>query len=110
MKTAGAPLDARAFDCLLEALANQLGPDALPAHAGAETSLIVLAAAHVANPAHHPLGAIGKVRPPPLSKQRAYFPGQPQNNVTGSCCSSAGRSLPNRSPLLLSRQRTDPRH
>jgi hypothetical protein len=64
-----------------EALADQVGPHALPAHALAEIAVVFLAAAHFAHAVHHALRAVGEMRFQPFLEQRIDFPRQPQHHV-----------------------------
>src|SRR5690606_36503345 len=74
------PLHAVTRHRLLEALADQVGPDALALHARGEVGVVVLAAAHVLDAVHHAPRTVREMRFQPFAEQRADFPWQAQHD------------------------------
>ena len=85
-------VQAQAGAGLVEALAQQFGPHALPRHARAEARVVVAAAAHLAHARHDARGALGEVLLQPLLEQRVHLPGQAQHDAEGAA--GAGRRAP----------------
>src|SRR5436190_630102 len=73
-------VEAEATLGLGQPLRDELGPHAYAAHAGAERRVVVLAAAHVADAAHHARGAVRKMLVEPALEQRVHFPRQAQHD------------------------------
>src|SRR5690606_32775681 len=68
---------------LAETLLEQLREWAFAAHAGAEGAVVVLAAAHLLDQAHHVRGALGVVQLQPLAPDLLQLVRQAQQHVAG---------------------------
>ena len=77
-------VQAQAGAGLVEALTQQLRPDALPGHARAEARVVVAATAHFAHTGHDARRTLGEVLLQPPLEQRAHLPGQAQHHAEGT--------------------------
>ena len=64
--------------------AIRVGDDALALHPPAPLRVVVAAAVHLADQAHHPLRAVGVVRLEPVAEQRPDLARQAQDDVAGA--------------------------
>lgn len=66
-------IEAQSLACQLEAVVQQVRVHALAAHAGAESAVVVLAAAQLLDGAHHVRSAIRVMGIEPVAEQRCNF-------------------------------------
>eukprot|EP01136_Pigoraptor_vietnamica_P033088 Opistho-1_new@95607 len=77
-------VEAQARAGLVEALADQVGPDTTALHALRVVGVVVLAAAHLLHARHHAQGAVRVVQVQPLAEHRTQLERQAQHRVGGA--------------------------
>lgn len=93
-----------------EALAQQIGPDAGPAHARPEIGIVAAAVAQVFDAMQDALGAVREMRIEPVLEQGLDLPGQTQDGVAGIVRAGRLGLLENVLHGLVVDERDDGRH